>query len=385
MSGKGLSDKDRARLDALLETLQERSESFVGYPCNLNFDYADLNPFLHFAVNNVGDPFADSNYRINTHAFEREVLRFFAGLAGIEHDEMWGYVTNGGTEGNMYGLFLAREIYPDGIVYYSEDTHYSVAKVLRVLRMRSIMIRSLDNGEIDYEDLHETVRLNRDAPPIVFANIGTTMKGAIDNIVKIREIFEGLAIHSHYIHGDAALSGMILPFVEDAEPFAFSEGIDSLSISGHKMVGVPMPCGVVLARKRHTDRIARSIEYVGVLDTTLSGSRNGMTPLYLWHAIRAHGMRGFKQLAGGCLEMAQYAVDRFQAEGVAAWRNQHSVTVVFPRPGDEFLARWQVAVYGRIAHIITMPHVKKELIDTLADELGKDAVNRAHADARKNK
>ena len=42
--------------------------------------------------------------------------------------------------------------------------------------MRHIMIRSQPNGEIDYDDLRETVRIRRDVPPIVFANIGTTMK-----------------------------------------------------------------------------------------------------------------------------------------------------------------------------------------------------------------
>ena len=39
----------------------------------------------------------------------------------MDPKETWGYCTNGGTEGNMYGLFLAREIYPKGIVYYFKD------------------------------------------------------------------------------------------------------------------------------------------------------------------------------------------------------------------------------------------------------------------------
>ena len=50
----------------------------------------------------------------------------------------WGYCTNGGTEGNMYGLFLARELHPEGLVYYSEDTHYSVNKILRCLHLTRI-------------------------------------------------------------------------------------------------------------------------------------------------------------------------------------------------------------------------------------------------------
>ena len=131
-------------------------------------------PLLQHSANNVGDPFHDSLYRVNTHEFEREVITIFANLMRHSPDETWGYVTSGGTEGNMYGLYIAREMFPNGVVYFSQDTHYSVRKNLRVLNYRNIMIRSLDNGEIDYEDLRETIRINRHLPVVVMANIGTT-------------------------------------------------------------------------------------------------------------------------------------------------------------------------------------------------------------------
>ena len=57
-----------------------------------------------------------------------------------------GTSPTGGTEGNMYGLYLGRELFPDGIVYFSEDTHYSVLKITRVLKARNIMIKSQPNG-----------------------------------------------------------------------------------------------------------------------------------------------------------------------------------------------------------------------------------------------
>ena len=40
-------------------------------------------------------------------------------------------------------------------------------------------------------------------------------------------------------------------------------------------------------------RIARSIEFLGVMDTTLSGSRNGFAPLMLWLAFERYGEEGF--------------------------------------------------------------------------------------------
>jgi histidine decarboxylase len=368
-----LGDADRARLDALYLLLEKESSRFLGYPCNRVFDYSDLYRFLAFPINNVGDPYVPSNYHLQTHAFEREVLAVFQELTRAPTGETWGYVTNGGTEGNHYGLFLARELHPDGIVYYSQDAHYSIGKVLRCLGVPSIMIRSRPDGSMDLDDLRETLRIHRDAPPIVCATIGTTMKGAVDDIAGIRGLFADFALGRHYLHADAALGGMILPFLDDPPPWNFADGIDSIAISGHKMVGSPIPCGVVLARKHDVERIAQSVEYIGTLDTTLSGSRNGHTPLFLWHAFRTVGLEGFRRIIPACLAMADYAVERLAEAGLSPWRHPHANTVVFDRPAAEVTGRWQLACQGGISHVITMPHVTREQIDELVRDIGRAA------------
>ena len=358
----------KAHLDALKRDFEELSRRQVGYPCNQSFDYSDLTPFLEYTLNNVGDPFHDSNFRSNTHEIEREVIARFASLMRLEQEHAWGYVTAGGTEGNMYGIYMGRELFPDGMVYFSQDTHYSVLKILRVLNVRNIMIKSRDDGEIDYEDLRETIRIHRDVPVIFMANIGSTMKGAVDDVGKVRGILDDLAITNAYIHADAALSGMILPFVDEPQPYGFDAGFDSVSISGHKLIGCPLPCGVVLTKRDYVARIARSIEYVGVLDTTLPGSRNALTPLMLWYAFERLGMDGFRELVAEMLAVAEYAVERFGEFGVPAWRHKNSVTVVFPRPPAEVSRKWQIAPLGDIAHIITMPHVTREMVNEFVDD-----------------
>ncbi len=358
----------KERLDSLLREIDALCRHSVGYPSNQNFDYTALLPFMRYVINNVGDPFHDSNFQSNTHPIEREVINIFADLMHISRDDVWGYVTSGGTEGNMYGLYLGRELYPDGVVYFSQDTHYSVVKIMSVLKMRNIMIRSLDNGEIDYDDLYETIRINRDMPAIMMANIGTTMKGAIDDVCKVRDILSDLAVTRSYLHADAALSGMILPFVDCPEPYGFDAGFDSVSISGHKMIGSPLPCGVALTRREYVSRIARSIEYVGVLDTTLTGSRNALSPLIMWYAFEQRGLDGFRRIVNRCLETAEYAVTRFNDGDIPAWRNRHSVTVVFPRPSADVVRKWQLAPHGDIAHLIAMPHVTCETIDAVVKD-----------------
>jgi histidine decarboxylase len=238
-----------------------------------------------------------------------------------------------------------------------------------MLKMPSIMIRSLPSGEIDYDDLRETIRIHREIPPIIMANIGTTMKEGIDDVPRIRQMLRDLAIPVSYIHSDAALDGMILPFVEGAPQWDFAAGIDSLAISGHKFIGSPIPCGIALAKKANVDRIARSIEYVGTLDTTVTGSRNGITPIFLWYAIQKYGREGFAANARRCQRMAEYAVARFQELGIEAWRNPHALTVIFPRPPGPVLEKWQVAVKDDYAHIICMPHFTRQLVDELTQDV----------------
>ena len=243
------------RLDQLLTKIQSASAKQIGYPANQTFDYSALLPFLDYSLNNVGDPFHTSNYWSNTHGIEQEVITRFADLMRIAPEEAWGYVTSGGTEGNLYGLYLAREMFPSGIFYFSEETHYSVLKNMRVLNARHTMIKRQDNGEIDYQNLYEMVEVNRHLPAVIIANIGTTMRGAVDDIERIKDILRDLEVAHTYIHADAALSGMILPFVDDPQPYGFDAGINSIAVSGHKLIGAPLPCGVVLTRKAYVERV----------------------------------------------------------------------------------------------------------------------------------
>ena len=360
---------DQKQLDDFLERLQRAAALEIGYPVAFDFDYRALTPFLSFSLNNAGDPFMPMTYLLNSHEFEQKVVAFFAELARAPRDQWWGYVTNGSTEGNLYGLYLARELLPDGIAYFSQDSHYSVAKNLHFLNMRHIMIRAQPNGEIDYDDLRETLRIRRDAPPVIFANIGTTMKEGRDDIATIRSILDDLAIEKRYVHCDAALCGGYAAFLEPRPAWDFEDGADSIAISGHKFIGAPIPCGIALARRRHVERIGHSVAYIGSVDTTISGSRNGYTPLLLWYAIRSLGMDGLRRRIADALAVAGYAERRLQEIGVAAWRNPQALTVVFPTPPAAVSDKWQLATAGGASHIICMPHVRREQIDELIGDI----------------
>ncbi|KAF7803679.1 serine decarboxylase 1-like [Senna tora] len=320
------------------KSLIERTKHHLGYPYNLDFDYGALAQLQHFSINNLGDPFIESNYGVHSRQFEVGVLDWFARLWEIEKDEYWGYITNCGTEGNLHGILVGREVFPDGILYASRETHYSIFKAARMYRMECVKIDTHCSGEIDCDDFKAKILLNKDKPAIVNVNIGTTVKGAVDDLdLVIKKLEEaGFSHDRFYIHCDGALFGLMMPFVKRAPKVSFKKPIGSVSVSGHKFVG----------------------------------SRNGHAPIFLWYTLNRKGYWGFQKEVQKCLRNAHYLKDRLREAGIGAMLNELSSTVVFERPHDEeFTRRWQLACQGNIAHVVVMPNITIEKLDKFLDEL----------------
>ena len=70
---------------------------------------------------------------------------------------------------------------------------------LILLNIPSIVIRSQENGEIDYNDLEETLRFNRHKPAIILTTYGTTMKEAKDDVSKVKDILKKIS-YSRSLH-----------------------------------------------------------------------------------------------------------------------------------------------------------------------------------------
>lgn len=363
-----LAPSDAARLQAILLRLQAETTHYIGYPNSKSLNHQNLAPFLDLPLNNVGDPFLGNNGP-NTCDLECEVLEFYRDLLHMQPDNFWGYVTNGGTEANLYGLYLARETYPDGIVYYSDEAHYSVPKAVKLLRMDWRTIGATQGGEIRYQELRDCLTLNRDRPAIISANIGTTMKGAIDEVEKIVDVLRTVGVERFYIHCDAALFGAYLPFLDGAPCFDFRLPVGSISISGHKFLGSAIPCGVVLARKTYVDAVRGNPEYIATVDDTISGSRDGFSVLVLWHNVKRFGREGMVELAHECLENARHTVGRLRAIDWPAWVNPFSNIVVIAQPPAPVVKKWYLASQGSMSHVVVMPGVTRAMLDAFVDDL----------------
>ncbi|CAD6342331.1 unnamed protein product [Miscanthus lutarioriparius] len=352
-------------------SLVERTKHHLGYPYNLDFDYGALAQLQHFSINNLGDPFIESNYGVHSRQFEVGVLDWFARLWELEKDEYWGYITNCGTEGNLHGILVGREVFPDGILYASRESHYSVFKAARMYRMDCVKVDTLMSGEIDCADFQRKLLQNQDKPAIINVNIGTTVKGAVDDLdLVVKTLEENGFKDRFYIHCDGALFGLMIPFVKKAPQVTFKKPIGSVSVSGHKFVGCPMPCGVQITRLEHINALSSNVEYLASRDATIMGSRNGHAPIFLWYTLNRKGYRGFQKEVQKCLRNAHYLKDRLKEAGVGAMLNELSSTVVFERPKDEeFVRRWQLACEGNIAHVVVMPSVNIDKLDYFLNEL----------------
>jgi histidine decarboxylase len=371
MSTSLVSTNIQQRLKDLYEHVEHDYEHYIGFPGSLDFDYSELAPFMNRMLNNVGDPHVETLHTLGSKPIEQEVLQFFADLFNAPNDEWWGYVTNGSTECNLYAMYAARERLPQPTVYYSTGAHYSIAKNTHLLKQQAVAIKTDSTGVMDYKDLQkQLVKHSGDA--IVIASIGTTMTEARDDVGKIITSLKKAGVKEYYIHSDAALAGPHTALTDPGHQFDLASGADSISVSGHKFIGSPIPCGVVIARKVDNERLSGGMNYTGSTDTTISGSRNGHTPLFLWYAIQRWGKDGLKKRAEQSLEMAAYALSVFNEIGWPAWRNPNALTVMIKTPPEELATKWQLATHDGWSHVICMPGVTRDKIDRLVADLVAD-------------
>tara|TARA_Y100000991_G_C21972567_1_gene350249 strand:+ start:2267 stop:3580 length:1314 start_codon:yes stop_codon:yes gene_type:complete len=374
-------------LEAYEKIIINNSDNHFGYPYNLSYNYEEIFRFMKYSINNLGDPYVESNYGIHSRIFERSVIDFFAELWKIKKNNYWGYVTTCGTEGNLHGMLLAKEKFKNGIIFTSRETHYSIFKAANYYNLDTNVINSNFMGEIDYNHLEEQILINKNKNIIINLNIGTTVKGAIDNIDKVCNILKknNLSREKFYIHCDGALFALMIPFIKDIPQLSFDYPIDSISVSGHKMLGCPMPCGVIVTRKENINRLENKIDYLNSLDTTIMGSRNGQTSLYLWYGLRKKGYEGIKKEVLDSINKAKYMNKKMKEKNILSFINNNSSTVIFEKPNSlEFIKKWQLACESDIAHVIVMPNITENKIDKFINEFLDCIQKYGHIDIMEN-
>lgn len=365
------------------DRLAERSGDHLGYP--YNFDHGKhlgpIHDLLRFSINNLGDPYDPSNYDVESRQFETDVIDTYARLWNIGTDKYWGYVAHSGTEGNRLCLEIAARWFPNGILYHSDETHYSVPGAATSFRLIAKCIKTSPGGEINYDELRTALAEGKAAgrPAIINLNIGTTMAGAFDRVDKTLAVLRELKYdidNEVYIHLDGALSGLMVPFLKmipEAERPDFTHPeVASYACSGHKFLGCPMPAGIVVIRGKFVEKVHERIEYLNADVVTSMGSRNGHSPVFLWFELQRKGIEGLQADTDQSVADAKYLFDLLSERKIACFRNYYSNTVVFERPRSlPFIKKYHLACKGPVAHVVVMPSVEKEKLLEFANAFAK--------------
>lgn len=358
----------------LIDRVGRAFSECLGYPSHIGFEPGDLAELLALPVNNMGDPFASSRSGTHLHDLERQVVASVAAMAGANPAECRGYVSSGSTESILHALAAGRDTLrhrggKTPFVVASDQAHGCVAKSANLLDLALVSIPSGPDGALSLEALHSILREKQDLPCLAVATAGTTFLGALDRVDGISALLESSHPGRHHLHIDAALSGFLLPHTH-AGGWNLAAGAHSFSVSGHKVLGTPVPCGVSVWRANAFDWSPNSPDYLMAQDITLSGSRAGLATGALWLALHRWPRERLFREATQCIENAQWLVESLGAAGWPARRHTHSPTVVFPKPPESACSRWQLHTEGNAAHVVVVPRVTRELLAKFVESLG---------------
>ena len=376
------------QLDDFTSLIHQQRLQGIGYPGNQNIKLKGFykwyvgNNMYATMMNNVGDPFMTSNYPLNSLNFERDVIEFFGPKYGFDTDDLWGIVTNSGTDGNNHGIYfgakyLEKKTGKKPVVYVSEDAHYSNRRLVNLQNLELVIVPTDEHGRMIPEELEKT--LVKERPALLVYAVGTTFKGGIDNQDSINKILAKYPQIEVYRHVDAALFGGYLPYTDyrdivnrKVHPF------ESIAISGHKFFGLDEPAGIFLTTKEVKDyQGSYNINYLNTDMLMINCSRSSISPLKLWWITKYVGTKGFSKEATDILENAVWLKSEMDKINWQAWLEPMSNTVYFKRPPKNICEKYNLApeyderLGGELSHIVVMPHVTKKHLQNFLNDLKK--------------
>jgi len=181
-----------------------------------------------------------------TGQMEKEAVAALAAMFGL--GTHLGHLTTSGTIANLEALYVARETHPGLGVAYSEEAHYTHARMCGVLGIEGTPVRADGAGRMDIGALDALLAGGRIGT--VVATAGTTGLGAID---PVHEILAVARRHGARVHVDAAYGGFFTLLAGqpgeaglDPAPWRAIAECDSVVVDPHKHGLQPYGCGAVL-------------------------------------------------------------------------------------------------------------------------------------------
>jgi glutamate/tyrosine decarboxylase-like PLP-dependent enzyme len=258
-------------------------------------------------------------------AIELAVIGWFRRFCGFP-ETAGGLFVSGGSAANLTALHSARatklgDRIDKATIYFSDQTHYSVERALRVIGFAREQFRKIpsdDSFRLPMESLRKAIHADRAAglrPFCVVANAGTTNTGAVDPLPALVDFCGEQEL---WLHADGAYGAASVICERGRQKLAGLERVDSLSLDPHKWLFQPFECGCVLLRDaaqmksafqlmpEYMRDVHRNTAETNQADYGIQLSR-GFRALKVWLSINTFGFAAFRDAVTRGFELAEFA------------------------------------------------------------------------------
>ena len=270
---------------------------------------------------------------------EEEVTSWLRELVGFD-DEGWGVLTSGGVMANLMAMTVARDIHLrkllgldaaprgrslEGVrVYASDQTHFSIARSLRVLGFPEETLRVIESDDafrLHGAPVEAAIEedLGAELMPLAISAVsGSTNTGSVDLVGELADVARR---HGMWLHVDAAYGGAARFSGRDAGRVPDLERADSVTIDPHKWFFQGYDIGGLVVKRR--EDLLRTFhsepEYyrhpkpedapLNWYQYSLEGTRR-FRALKLWMSWKHLGSEGFGRLIELTNDLAEHMATR---------------------------------------------------------------------------
>jgi aromatic-L-amino-acid/L-tryptophan decarboxylase len=265
---------------------------------------------------------------------EKRVVQWVASMIHYT-PEAGGAMVSGGSEANLAGLTVARNIFfaksnikENGLfgikpftIYASQETHNCLDKSIALLGIGTNHIRRIATNSdftINLQLLEQQIEADIVAgftPFCIVGNAGTVNTGAIDDLEMLSQISKK---HNMWFHIDGAYGGLAASLDSLTEKYKGIEKADSVALDFHKWLYQPYEIGCVLVRdwQKLKETYFKKADYI-LSDPTSTRleynehyfqlSRNAKA-FKVWMSVKAYGIDRIKQMIQKDIDLTQYLV-----------------------------------------------------------------------------
>jgi tyrosine decarboxylase / aspartate 1-decarboxylase len=368
MRAKGVSRKQvLARLKQIqAKDLKYKDGKILCSMCTTPHSTARMSQRL-FSESNLGDP----GLFPGSVQLEKEVVSSLSKL--LHGKNSVGFIVSGGTEANMLAILAARNASTakEPEVILPESAHFSFNKICSLLKVKPVYARLDKSFRAEPSSVTQLIGKNTIA---IVASAGSAELGAIDPIENLSKIALDYGV---YLHVDAALGGLVLPFLKDlgysTPDFDFQcEGVQSITVDPHKMGMSTIPAGGILFRdnsyleciKTETPYLTEDSQY------TFVGTRSGSSVAAAWAVFASLGREGFIKTVKHCMTLTKQLSSGLEALGFKVLIRPTMNIVTFRTANTKELTEklqgrgWFVSYVPRLdcVRVVLMPHSTKQHI-----------------------